>query len=150
VGFTMTFADVGLRSGEELISKPVTLILIPRCLGFWYLNGPKTYTRFSNAVYEVKSSDGRVRRFNLAGSQTELAADITAWMQAQRPDINISELQTDLDELVTALKSEYQAELDEAKIAWLLTVLPPFALLGFGLCIFWIARGFRPRTQPLN
>jgi hypothetical protein len=115
-----------------------------------YLNGPKTYTRFSNAVYEVKSSDGRVRRFNLAGSQTELAADITAWMQAQRPDINISELQTDLDELVTALKSEYQAELDEAKIAWLLTVLPPFALLGFGLCILWIVRGFRPRTKPLT
>jgi len=116
-----------------------------------YLIEPKTYTRFWRAgVYEVKSSDGRVRQFNLAGSQTELAADITAWIQAQRPDINISEFEKDRDELVTALKSEYQAELDEAKTAWLLTVLPPVALLGFGLCIFWIARGFRPRTQPLN
>jgi hypothetical protein len=115
-----------------------------------YLNEPKTYTRFWNAVYEVKSSDGRVRRFNLAGSQTELAADLTAWMQVQRPDINISEMQTDLDELVTALKSEYQAELDEAKIAWLLTVLPPLALSGFGLSIFWIVRGFRPRTANVQ
>jgi SH3-like domain-containing protein len=115
-----------------------------------YLIEPKTYTRFWKAVYEVKSSDGRVRQFNLAGSQTELAADITAWMQAQRPDINISEFEKDLDELVTAMKSEYQAELNEAKTAWMLAVLPPFALLGFGLCIFWIVRGFRPRTQPLN
>src|SRR5262245_12451320 len=69
-----------------------------------YLIEPKTYTRFSNAVYEVKSSDGRVRRFNLAESQTELAANLTEWMQAERPDISISELQTDLDELVTAMK----------------------------------------------
>src|SRR5262245_55084454 len=115
-----------------------------------YLNEPKTYTRFSNAVYEVKSSDGRVRQFNLAGSQTELAADLTAWMQAERPDISISELQADLDELVTAIKSEYQAELNEAKTAWMLTVLPPVALLCFGLCVFWIVRGFRPRTQPVN
>jgi hypothetical protein len=113
-----------------------------------YLNEPKTYTRFWKAVYEVKSSDGRVRRFNLAGSRTELAADVTAWMQAQRPDINISELQKDRDELVTALKSLHQAELDGAKTAWLFTVLPPLALLGFGLCIFWITRGFRARTQP--
>ena len=115
-----------------------------------YLIQPKTYTRFSNAVYEVKSSDGRVRKFNLAGSQAELAADIAKWMQAQRPDIEISELQTDLDELVIAIKAEYQAELDEAKTAWLVTVLPPFALLGFGLCVFWIVRGFRRRTQPLT
>src|SRR5262245_14828184 len=111
-----------------------------------YLIQPKTYTRFSNAVYEVKSSDGRVRKFNLKASQAELAAQITAWMQAHRPDINISELQTDLDELVIEIKAEYQAEVDEAKKAWLVTVLPPVALLGLGLCISWIARGFRPRT----
>ena len=116
-----------------------------------YLIEPKTYTRFWRAgVYEVKSSDGRVRRFNLAESQTELAANLTEWMQAERPDISISELQTDLDELVTAMKSEYQAELNEAKTAWMLTVLPPVALLCFGLCVFWIVRGFRPRTQPVN
>src|SRR5262245_28974347 len=78
-----------------------------------YLIEPRSYIRFSNAVYEVKSSDGRVRRFNLAGSQTKLAADIATWMQAQRPDIEISELQTDLDELVIAIKAEYQAEVDE-------------------------------------
>jgi hypothetical protein len=114
-----------------------------------YLIQPKTYTRFSNAVYEVKSSDGRVRKFNLAGSQAELTADIATWMQTQRPDIDISELQTDLDELVIAIKAEYQAEVDEAKKAWLVTVLPPVALLGLGLCSFWIARGFRPRTHNL-
>ena len=113
-----------------------------------YLIEPKTYTRFWQAgVYEVKSSDGRVHQFNLAGSRTELAADLTAWMQVQRPDINISEFEEDRDEVVTALKAEYQTELDEAKTAWLVTVLPPFALLGFGLCIVWIARGFRSRTQ---
>jgi hypothetical protein len=115
-----------------------------------YLIEPKTYTRFWKSVYEVKSSDGRVRQFNLAGSQTKLAADITAWMQERRPDISIFEFQNDLDELVTAIKSEYQAELDEAKTAWLLTVLPPVALLGLGLCILWIVRGFRPRTKPLT
>src|SRR5262249_24515587 len=92
--------------------------------------------------------DGHVREFDLTRKQTDLAADVGEWMLAQRPDRNISEIQKDRDELVTALKSAHQADLDKAKTAWLLTVLPPIALLGFGLCIFWIVRGFRPRTQP--
>jgi hypothetical protein len=29
--------------------------------------------------------------------------------------------------------------------AWLGTIVPPFALLGFGLCIAWIICGFIPR-----
>jgi len=111
-----------------------------------YHIGPKSYTTFGR-VYEVRDPDGHIREFDLTRNQTDLAADVGEWMQAQRPDIDISELQTDLDELVIAVKSEYQAEVDEAKKAWLVTVLPPVALLGFGLCIFWIARGFRPRTQ---
>src|SRR5262249_183336 len=105
-----------------------------------YLIGPKTYTTPWKAVYEAKHQDGRVGEFDLT----------KRWMQAQRPDINISQLQKDSDELVTALKSAHKVELDKARGAWLLAVLPPLALLGFGLCIFWIARGFRPRTRPLN
>jgi hypothetical protein len=115
-----------------------------------YLIGPKTYTTPWKAVYEAKHQDGRVGEFDLTKSEAELAANVNAWMQAQRPDINISQLQKDSDELVTALKSAHKVELDKARGAWLLAVLPPLALLGFGHCIFWIARGFRPRTRPLN
>jgi hypothetical protein len=115
-----------------------------------YLSEPKTYTRFWRAIYEVKHPNGRVIEFDLTKSQTDLAADLTAFMQAQRPDMNMVELQKDRDQILRALKSEHQVQMDKAKTAWLLTVLPPFALLGFGLCIFWIARGFRRRTQPLN
>jgi hypothetical protein len=113
-----------------------------------YLNEAKNYTRFWRAVYEVKHQDGRVVEFDLAKGQLDLAAEVTAWMKAQRPDINIVELQKDRDELVTALKSAYQVEIDKAKTAWLLTVLPLLALLGFGLCIVWIGRGFRPTPRP--
>ena len=115
-----------------------------------YLNEPKTYTTFWRAVYEAKHQDGRIAEFDLAKkSPAELSAEVTAWMQAQRPDIDINtiEFQKDRALLLARLSSQHQPQMAKAKDAWLLTVLPPLALLGLGLCIVWIGRGFRPRSK---
>ena len=113
-----------------------------------YLSEPKTYTKFWRLVYEAQYKDGRIVEFDLTKSQAALAADVTAWMQAQRPDINILEVQKDSEQLLAYLKSERQLQMDKAKSAWLVTVVPPLALLIFGLCILWIAPGFRPTPRP--
>lgn len=128
------------------------------------LNEPSTYKGLWRSVYEVgyKASDPRravqagpwqnYHDFNLFKSRAELSAELTAWMQAQRPDIDSAELQRDRDRILADLITGHQTNLVQAKNAWMLTVIPPLALLGFGLCIFWIARGFRPRTpqRPLS
>lgn len=111
-----------------------------------YLSGPKNYSNLWRAVYEAKHTDGRVAQINLSKSRTEISADITAWMQSQRPDINIAELEKDRDKLLTLLIATYQSNIEKAKSAWLLTAIPPLALLGFGLSIFWVAQGFRRRS----
>lgn len=108
-----------------------------------YLSEPKTY-KFWRTVYEVKYQNAGSFEIDLAKSQTDLAVELTKGVRAVRPDINSLELQKDSDALLTYIKSEHQIGMDKAKSAWMLTVLPPLALLGFGLCIVWMARGFRP------
>ena len=110
-----------------------------------YTNEPKTYSRLWRSVYEVEGPDERRAEFNLSKSPTELGADLAAWLQARRPDVESVELLKDRDQLLAHLKATHQENTNKAASALRLTIVPPLALLGFGLCIFWIGRGFRAR-----
>ena len=112
-----------------------------------YVQEPETYRLWSSSVYEITDPDGHTGEFNLAKkSQTELAAEITAWIRTQRPDIDDAQRLKDRDRILARLTANHQADRDEAARAWQFSIVPPLMLLGLGLCIFWIARGFRPRT----
>lgn len=109
-----------------------------------YLIEPKTYRSLWRSVYEVKLKDGSVAEFDLFKSRTELEAELDAFMQKSRPDVKIDERLKDRDEIFSDLNSSHQVRLNKAKEAWQFTLIPPGVLLGFGLCTFWIVRGFRP------
>ena len=112
-----------------------------------YVQEPETYRLWSSSVYEITDPDGHTGEFNLAKkSQTELAAEITAWIRTQRPDIDDAQRLKDRDRILARLTAKHQVDRDEAAGALQLSIIPPLVLLALGLCIFWIARGFRPRT----
>jgi hypothetical protein len=50
-------------------------------------------------------------------------------------------------ELITAVEAAIETTIGQAKTAWLATFAPPLVLLGLGLCVAWILRGFRPQKR---
>jgi hypothetical protein len=105
---------------------------------------PKTYTHLWRSVGEV-GWQGQQLELNLFKGREELSAEITAWYHEQRPDLDSAAVQRDREEILDGMLRGHRTSLAQAKTAWLLTVIPPIALFGFGLCIVWIARGFRTR-----
>jgi hypothetical protein len=132
-----------------------------------YSVGPKSYQLqwlWRAPIFEIKSPSGYVSELDLSKSQAELAAAITLELQreAERQrslsDTELEKLGKPLplgfwitpelipkrrDEILTGINSKYQTEREQAENYWLLTVIPPLGLLGLGLCIAWILRGFR-------
>jgi hypothetical protein len=50
------------------------------------------------------------------------------------------------DEILAGINSRYETAGEQAERVWLATFVPPVALLGIGLAIAWVLRGFRSRT----
>jgi len=111
-----------------------------------YLNGTETYTDLWKTNYGVQDESGRTARFELTKSRTNLLLEISDMLRTMKPSISALELQSDSEALLNAMEKENQADFAKAKNAWLLTVVPPLALLIFGLCISWVLRGFWRRT----
>jgi hypothetical protein len=109
-----------------------------------YVQKPKTF-QFWESAYQLSFGGKPVIELNAAKDKAALANELTAIMRTQRPDVDAAELEQDRDKILAMLRARHQVVMDEAKTAWLLTITPPLALLGFGLCICWIARGFRSR-----
>ena len=116
-------------------------------IGFMvFVSEPKTYTWLWKTDYGIQDESGRTARFDLTKSRTNLLLEISDMLRTMKPSISALELQSDSEALLNAMEKENQADFAKAKNAWLLTVVPPIALLGLGLCISWILRGFQRRT----
>jgi hypothetical protein len=135
-----------------------------------YSVGPKSYKLqwlWRAPVIEIETPSGRVASFDLSKGQAELAAAITLELQQRQSDLQSlsdAELQKlgrqlppgfvldqpapellskQRDEILNAINSGYQTEKEQAEYYWLFTAIPPLVLLGVGLSIAWILRGFR-------
>jgi len=116
-------------------------------IGFMvFVSEPKTYTWLWKTDYGIQDESGRTARFDLTKSRTNLLLEISDMLRTMKPSISALEIQSDSEALLNAMEKENQADFAKAKNAWLLTVVPPIALLGLGLCISWILRGFQRRT----
>jgi hypothetical protein len=114
----------------------------------WLWRGPF----ISFTVQPVGSASSYVEDFDLSKSQAQLADDVTraVRLKAERSsdrEASLQRLPADRDQLLGYMTTEYEKRSQEAKSAWLTTIAPPFALLGLGLSLSWVLRGFRTATQ---
>ena len=120
---------------------------------FWvgwhvYLNdGPQTYAALWRlGSYEINYQDGTSLVVNLfkggeIKSRTEISNELLAWLQKHRPDIDDADREAVSGGILNDLLDKHEIAVVSAKGAWWLTFAPPLALLGLGLCVFWIVRG---------
>jgi hypothetical protein len=120
------------------------------------LEGPKTYSWLWRAPqYDIEFASGHQTTFDTSKSHENLAADVTTEWQREAERLKardpraaneiLQSISTKRDELMTGLNSRYETAGEKAKRIWLASFVPPIALLGLGLCIAWIAQGFRAR-----
>ena len=108
-----------------------------------YVYEPKTYAYPWRAAYELNFEGQPVIELNLRKSEEEISAELLTAMLSFKPNLTRAEIQKDRDQLLTRLLATREAANQEARKAWLATLVPPVLLFCFGLCIVWIARGFR-------
>lgn len=125
--------------------------------------------------YEIKFPSGHTATFDTSKSHEEIFADVTRELQDEAarippaaappaafdPDaylksgaapspppgftIEPNDLSVKRDQFLSAINSMYETPGEKAQRVWQATFVPPLALLGLGLCIAWIGRGFRAR-----
>ncbi len=129
---------------------------------FIYFYEPVTYSwPWRHQKFDFKSPTGHQMTFDSPKTHEELAAEITAELHREAdkvkalggktaglPDEFVQSLKT--PESIAKARDEFltiiATDRDEAKRAWLFTIIPPLVLLGLGLSIAWIFSGFRART----
>jgi len=106
---------------------------------------PKTYVWLWNAPkYEITFPTGL--KFTLDGGKTREEAtellDSQIKHEVSRPGREKLKLD-DRDELLQSMYGGYSSPGDQARDAWLATLIPPVGLFLVGLTVGWILRGFR-------
>ena len=118
--------------------------------GSVYLLEPKTYKWLWRAPIVVfESPSGQELSIDTAKSRKEIKDEIFAALEREpKPATGpVPPPEKTLDGLLKATDSAAQTKSEEARRAWLITSVPPLALLALGLCIAWIFRGFRPQKS---
>jgi hypothetical protein len=118
-----------------------------------YLIEPKTYSfLWRGPILDFETPSGGHFSFDSSESRQDLIRDITAAVQleldkaaATLPAGYVLEVNKRRNELLGFVDSKVRETGNSAKRAWLVTCAPPLVLLGLGLCIAWIVRGFRAR-----
>jgi hypothetical protein len=105
---------------------------------------PSTYAQLWNAPkYEVELQSGRKVTLDTSLSHGELVAMLGDALQREPAKPGQKSNADARDEILNYFGSRYSTAGDRATHAWLTTVLPPAALLAFGIALAWIFRGFR-------
>jgi hypothetical protein len=126
-----------------------------------YLVGPKTYSfLWRGPILDFETPAGGHFSLDSSKSRQELIRDITAAVKREVDKVVATlpagyELEHPVDvnkrrdELLEFVDSKIQETSESAKRAWLATCAPPLVLLGLGLCVAWILRGFRTQ-KPVS
>ena len=132
------------------------LVLSAIWIGFSvFVNEPKTYPWLWHAPqYDIKFSSGHTVTFDTSRSHEEIVADVTRELQneaARIPPpppgftIDSNDLSVKRNQLLNDINSMYETPGEKAERVWKATFFPPLVLLGLGLCVAWIGRGFKTR-----
>ncbi len=116
-----------------------------------YFNEPKTYTWLWHAPkVDFESPSGQKMTADASKSNKELAAEVAEWLRREDglpAGFVLDETPSKaLDELLAVIVSARKTTSEQATQAWLVTFVPPLALLVIGLALAWILRGFRGKA----
>ncbi|MGY2906567.1 hypothetical protein [Bradyrhizobium sp. URHC0002] len=105
---------------------------------------PPTYALLWNAPkYEIEFGSGRKVTLDTSRSHEDLAATLDDALQREPATSGKKAGADDRNEILDHFGMRYSTAGDRAVNAWLITVIPPAALLAFGIDLAWIFRGFR-------
>ena len=114
---------------------------------------PKTYSWLWHApLFKVETPSGHIMTLDTSKTHEELAAQVTEVVRAEyerngRLAETLSSISENRDQILTKIDAEYKKAGEQAKTAWFSTLVPPILLLGLGLAVVWIFRGFRPSLR---
>jgi hypothetical protein len=122
-----------------------------------YILEPTTYRLpwlWRGAKFTYSTPTKAKEQFDLSRTQAQLSEDVTEALKREIERLKISDksaaderlqaLSADRDELLASMTEGYEQAKQKARIAWLITLVPPAGMLVLGLCAAWISRGFRP------
>jgi hypothetical protein len=107
---------------------------------------PKTYEDLWRAPkFEFAPPGGQPFVVSSSKSRAEIVAQVAAEVQRYADQLaHPIDTKKISDEILEVLDSETLKINAKAKLVWVVTCVPPLAVLVAGLCIAWILRGFRP------
>jgi len=108
------------------------------------MSKPETYALLWKAPkYEIEFGSGQKITLDTSMTHKALAGflDNEVKQEAARSGKNVDA--TTREDILKSINSRYGTAGDQAWQAWLITLMPPIALLILGACIAWIFRGFR-------
>ena len=111
---------------------------------------PSTYVQLWKAPqYEVAFPSGRKVTLDTSLRHQKLVEVLDDALQREPTKPGQKSNANSRDEILDYFGSRYSTAGDRAANAWLITMIPPAALLAFGIALAWIVRGFR-RTPGLT
>jgi hypothetical protein len=138
-----------------------------------YAYGPTTYQFWRAPILEFESPSGQRFLVDSSKSREEIHTQIVAVLEREAklaaeakakfgmfadipkaktesttlpPDYVLDQYGNETrDELLTFIETKVEEARSASQRAWLTTLVPPLVLLGLGLCLGWIVRGFRPQ-----
>jgi hypothetical protein len=94
----------------------------------WLLKGREYNVSFNKSGHSVTLDTSRSR------DERALVLRDALKLEADPPDA---------DKILAKIDTMWATDGDKAREAWLITFIPPLALLGLGFAMAWIIRGFR-------
>ena len=107
-----------------------------------YLQELRTFQFWRAPTLEFEAPSGQKFSINTSKNQNEITADLNAAL-GRESRLSSSEVEKTRAALLAVIETAKQIKSEEARRAWLATFLPPLAVLGLGLCLGRIFRGFR-------
>ena len=101
-----------------------------------------TFQFWRAPILEFEGPSGQKFLINTSKNKNEITAELNAAL-GRESRLPSSEFEKTRAALLGVIDTAKQIKREEARRAWLATFLPPLAVLGLGLCLGWIFRGFR-------
>ena len=111
-----------------------------------YIQELRTSQFWRAPILEFQAPSGQKFSINTSKNQNEIEAELNAAL-GRESRLSSSEVEKTRAAILGVIDTAKQIKSEEARRAWLAAFFPPLAVLGLGLCLGWIFRGFRKKKS---